>query len=108
MDKAVSCISHGASFCEAVSYRIVDKYVDDSGRFIVLSSLNDNTHLGFMNYYAPNEETDQLKVFDNLNIYLDDTEVTRDTALIWRDDFNLIFDVILDVDGGSENYLFAI
>ena len=54
-----------------------------------------------LNYYAPNEENDQLKVLDDLNHILDNIDIYEDTVLIWGGDFNLIFDIRLDVDGGS-------
>ena len=54
-----------------------------------------------INYYAPNEEKDQLKVLDDLNHILDNTDISEDTVLVWGGGFNLIFDIGLDADGGS-------
>ena len=54
-----------------------------------------------MNCYAPNEEKDPLKVLDDLNHILDNTDNSEDTVLVWGFDFNLIFDIRLDADGGS-------
>ena len=54
-----------------------------------------------INYYAPNEEKDQLKVLDDLNHILYNIDITEDTVLVWGGDFNHIFDIRLDADGGS-------
>ena len=53
-----------------------------------------------INYYTPNEEKDQLKVLDDLNHILDNIHISEDTVLVWGGDFNLIFDIGLDADGG--------
>ena len=101
--------SHGASdsrgvliaFREASIYKVVNQYVDDSGRFIVLNTLIEDSPVVLINYYAPNEEKDQLKVLDDLNHILDNIDISEDTVLVWGGDFNLIFDIGLDADGGS-------
>ena len=54
-----------------------------------------------INYYTPNEEKDQLKVLDDPNHILDNIDISEDTVLVWDGDFNLIFDIRLDSDGGS-------
>ena len=54
-----------------------------------------------INYYTPNEEKDQLKVLDDLNNILDNIDASEDTVPLWGGDFNLIFDIRLDTDGGS-------
>ena len=56
-----------------------------------------------INYYAPNEEKDQLKVLDDLNHILDNIDISEDTVLVWGGDFNLIFDIGLDADGDPRN-----
>ena len=55
-----------------------------------------------INHYAPNEEKDQLKILDELNHILDNIDISEDTVLVWGSDFNLIFDIQLDVEGGSQ------
>ena len=34
-------------------------------------------------------------------MYLDEFEITSNTKFLWGDDFNTIFDIFLDADGGS-------
>ena len=81
--------------------RTMKKYVDDGGRFIVLNTLTEDSPVVLINYYAPDEEKDQLKVLDDLNYILDNTDISEDTVLVWGGDFNLIFDIGLDADGGT-------
>ena len=66
--------SHGKSdargvligFLEAIKYKIKARYVDKNGRYIVLDMLIDNNPVILVNYYAPNVESEQLKVLDEL------------------------------------------
>ena len=101
--------SHGTSdsrgvliaFREAPNYKVINQYVDHGGRFIVLNTLIEYSPVVLVNYYAPNEDKDQLKVLDDLNHILDNTNISEDTVFAWGGDFNLIFDIRLDADGGS-------
>ena len=101
--------SHGTSesrgvliaFREASNYKVINQYVDGGGRLIVLNTLIEDSPVVYINYYAPNEEKDQLKAFDDLNHILDNTDISEDTVLVWGGGFNLIFDIRLDADGGS-------
>ena len=91
--------SHGTSdsrgvliaFREASAYKAINQYVDDDGRFIVLNALIEDSPVVLINYYAPNEEKDQLKVLGDLNHILDNIDISEDTILVWGGDFNLIF-----------------
>ena len=82
--------SHGTSdsrgvliaFREASIYKVVNQYVDDGGRFIVLNTLIEDSPVVLTNYYAPNEEKDQLKVLDDLNHILDNIDISEDTVLV--------------------------
>ena len=80
---------------------MINQYVDDGGRFIVHNTLIEDSPVVLINYYAPNEEKDQLKVLDDLNHILDNIDISEDTVLVWDGDINLIFDIGLDADGGS-------
>ena len=53
-------------FHEAVKYKTKARYVDKNGRYIVLDVLIDNNPSILVNYYAPNAESEQLKVLDEL------------------------------------------
>ena len=80
---------------------MINRYVDGGGRFIVLDTLIEDNPVVLINCYASSEEKDQLKVLDDLNHILDNTDNSEDTVLVWGCDFKLIFDIWLDADGGS-------
>ena len=54
-----------------------------------------------MNYYAPNNEVSQIRTLSVMNEIINQLEVDPDTAIVWGGDFNLIFDINLDADGGK-------
>ena len=88
-------------FREAVKYKIKDRYMDKNGRYIVLDVLIDNNPVILVNYYAPNVESEQLKVLDELGHIFNQLQISENTKFIWSGDFNLFFDVDLDAEGGS-------
>ena len=51
-------------------------------------------------HYAPNVETDQIKVLDEITHILDKAEILENTTFIWGSEFNLFFDINVDTDGG--------
>ena len=58
------------SFREAVNYKITEQYVDFNGRYIMPNVLLDSIPFILVNYYAPNYETDQLKLLEELSYIL--------------------------------------
>ena len=70
--------SHGKSdakgvliaFREHVKVKIIEKYIDTSGRYIVLSAEINNSLVILVNYYAPNCEAEQVKLFEDLTFDL--------------------------------------
>ena len=101
--------SHGKSdargvfvaFHEAVDYKINSQHVDNNGRYIVLNLLIDGSPVILVNFYAPNNEADQVKLLNDLTHVFDELEITRNTRFLWGGDFNTIFDISLDADGGG-------
>ena len=101
--------SHGKSdargvliaFREEMKYKIVSKHIDNDGRYIILNVLIDNNHIGLVNYHAPNNEAEQVKILEELNHIFDTFDNHEDTKYIWGADFNMILNTHLDADGGS-------
>ena len=89
------------AFCEAVNYKIISQHVDNSGRYIVLNLLIDGSPVILVNYYASNYEADQVRLLNDLTHVFDQLETTANTGFLWGGDFNTIFDISLDADGGS-------
>ena len=63
--------------------------------------LIDSSPVILVNYYAPNYEADQVKLLNDLTHAFDQLEITANTSFLWGGDFNTIFDISLDADGGS-------
>ena len=63
--------------------------------------LIDNNPVILVNYYAPNVESEQLKVLDELAHIFNQLQTSENTTFIWGGDFNLFFDVDLDAERGS-------
>ena len=103
--------SHGKSdargvlvaFHEAVDYKINSQHADNNGRYIVLNLLIDGSPVILVNYYVPNNEADQVKLLNDLTHVFDELEITANTRFLWGGDFNTIFDISLDADGGLLN-----
>ena len=86
--------SHGKSdargvliaFQEGKKYKVIEKYINTEGRYIVLNLLLNNSPVVLINYYAPNQEAEQLKVLDRLTHILDQLDISQDTIFIWGGD----------------------
>ena len=89
------------AFREAIKYKIVSKHIDNDGKYIILKVLIDNNPIVLVDYYTPNNETEQLKILEELNLIFDTLDNHEDTKYIWEGNFNMIFDTYLDADGGS-------
>ena len=103
--------SHGKSYArgvltvfrEIINYQVISQHVDSNGRYMVLNVLVDNNPVILVNYYAPNVESEQLKLLDELNHIFDSLEIAKNTMFIWGGNFNMIFDTTLDADGVFQN-----
>ena len=91
------------AFCEELNYRVIMQHVDNNGRYIVLNVLIDNNPVILVNYHAPNVESEQLRLLNELNHIFNSLEITGNTMFIWGGDFNMIFDITLDADGVFQN-----
>ena len=89
------------AFREGIKYKVRAQYVHNNGRYIVLDTFADHNPVILVNYYAPDIETDQMKVLDEITHIFDKIEISENTTFIWGGDFNLVFDINLDADMGS-------
>ena len=78
-------------FFEVIKYKIKTRYVNENGRYIVLGVLIDNNSVILVNYYAPNVESEQHKVLDELGHIFNQLQISENTTFIWGEDFNLFF-----------------
>ena len=73
-------------FKSGLRHKVRAQYVDDNGRYIALDALFDNNPVILVNYYAPNVETDQMKVLDEINQIFDKIEILENAIFIWGGD----------------------
>ena len=64
------------AFRERLKYKVRAQYVDDNSRYIVLDAVFDNNPVILVNYYAPNVETDQMKVLDEITQIFEKFEIS--------------------------------
>ena len=62
--------------------------MDKNGQYVVFDVLIDKNPVILVNYYAPNVETDQLEVLDELAHIFDQLQISKNTTFIWGRDFN--------------------
>ena len=113
MRKRYSIFSHGKShakgvliaFHEHLKVKIIEKYIDTSGRYIVLNAEINSSPVMLVNYYAPNYEAEQVKPFEDFTGIFDQLDINENTKFIWGGNFNLTFDVNLGADGAPKLYI---
>ena len=89
------------AFSESLEFNITKEFTDQNSRYIVLQvDIQENPYV-LINYYAPNLETQQVSVLDELTKVLSNLELKENTNLILGGDFNLILNLKLDADGGN-------
>ena len=82
--------SHGTSnskgvliaFRELVNYKILSAQCDADGRYIILDLEIDNCPFILINYYAPNDECQQLQVLEEISNNLDKLDFKENTQFI--------------------------
>ena len=89
------------AFREQVNYKILREFSHDGGNYLILLTLIQDSPVLLINYYAPNPETEQVKILNQIRDIIDSLEISQDTAVIWGGDSNLFFDISLDTDGGN-------
>ena len=86
-------LSHGSNHSKGVMILVNPRYKleviksckDKNGRFIILDTKLDNQHLALVNIYTPNDTSQQIKFFQELNKTLTNY---ADNNLIIGGDFN--------------------
>ena len=95
--------SHGAliAFREGLNLKVISSHLNDNGRYVILNLEIQSSPFILINYYAPNEEGQQVQILTEISDILSKMELEEDTQLIWNGDFNSFFDCKLDADGGN-------
>ena len=101
--------SHGASssrgtliaFSEGLDFKIKKEDIDNKGRYVILEVEIQKKPYVLINYYAPNLETEQVSVLNDILRKLTNFEITDDAKIIFGGDFNMILNLKFDPDGGT-------
>ena len=89
------------AFQNDLNVTIKQKVRDESGRFIVLKCIiQDSPFLG-INLYNSNNEGEQVKILKRISEVIESIDPDHTSAIIIGGDFNFIQDINLDSDGGS-------
>jgi exonuclease III len=101
--------SHGKSnargvaigFCGNLDYELTKTETDTEGRFIILEAKINNQIYVLANFYNENDEGNQLKLMEKLEKSLEKFDNMDQKELILAGDFNFIFDLQLEAEGGN-------
>ena len=97
------------AFHEGLNYRVESTSRDLEGHFLILQVVVQDSPVILINYYAPNNESSQVRVLLEINRIVTSLDREQTTSIIWewkgggggRGNFNLIFDYELDSDGDN-------
>ena len=97
--------SRGAliDFREGLNYKVISSHLNDNGRCVILKVEIQSSPIILINYYAPNEEGQQVQILTEISDILEKIELEEDSQLIWGGDFNSFFDCKQDADAEIQN-----
>ena len=107
--KSSMFFAHGTSnspgtliaFREGLNYKVLSSHLNGNSGYVILKVEIQSSPFILINYYAPNEEGQQVLILTEIRDILQKIELEKDTQLIWGGDFNCFFDCKLDADGGN-------
>ena len=85
-------ISHGTSnstgvlitFREGLNYRVESTSRDLEGHFLILKAIVEDSPVILINYYAPNNESSQVHVLQEINRIVTGLDLEQSTSIIWE------------------------
>ena len=85
---------------ESLDIEVTSVFKDNNGRFIILYAYIQDKPFLLVNYYAPNDEGEQVQTLSEISSIIDKIGIEINTSIIWGGgNFNLYFDTFLDTDG---------
>ena len=89
------------AFSEGSDFKIKEKDIDNKGRYVILEVEIQKKPYVLINYYAPNLETEQVSVLNDILRKLTNFEISDYAKIIFGGDFNMILNLNLHADGGN-------
>ena len=80
--------AHGTSnsaliaFREGPDYKVISSHLNDNGRYVILKVEIQSSPIILINYYAPNEEGQQIQILTEISDILEKMELEEYTQLI--------------------------
>ena len=85
---------------ENLDFKVKSTYTDDSGRFIFLDTLIQDSPFLLANIYAPTKASEQCQFLDEIAFHIADKVCQSEHYIITGGDFNATFEPNLDCSGG--------
>ena len=84
-----------------MDFKIKKEDIDNKGRYVILKVEIQKKPYVLTIYYAPNLETEQVSVLNDILRKLTNFEISDDAKIIFGGDFNMILNLKFDADGGN-------
>ena len=88
-------------FIDSKNLFIRNKLSDNDGRILILDVNIDDGNFSLINFYNPDTEAEQLKTLSKLTEMLTKLHLTQNNNIICVGDFNLLFNIKLESNGGN-------
>ena len=88
-------------FTENLDFTIESEHRDQELRYLLLKCIIQGHSLLLINLYNANQESNQVKVVSDLLELLGMIDIDPDSKITFGGDMNVIFDILLESDGGN-------
>ena len=88
-------------FIDSKNLFIRNKLSDNDGRILILDADIDDGNFSLINFYNHDTEAEQLKTLSKLTEMLTKLHLTQNNNIICVGDFNLLFNIKLESNGGN-------
>ena len=88
-------------FIDSKNFFTRNKLSGNDGRILILDVDIDDGNFSLINFYNPDTEAEQLKTLSKLTEMLTKLHLTQNNNIICVGDFNLLFNINLESNGGN-------
>ena len=86
-------------YCGTEDFKVINTACNKNGRILIFDAELNGTNFLLISFYNSNTESEQLSTFSTLQNLLENLIITK--KIVFRGDFNLIFDCKFDASGGN-------
>ena len=84
-------------YCGTEDFKMINTACNKNGRILIFDAELNGTNFLLISFYNSNTESEQLSTFSTLQKLLENLIITK--KIVFRGDFNLIFDCKFDASG---------